>query len=114
MLNIRMEQERLKRGWKQDQVASRIGVSRSAYSNYENGNRKPDIEMVKEIAQLYEVTVDYLVGNDQAVAPEKTIIVHDPKLRAFFEQVMLSPIRQREELMRFWRFMREDSQDSEK
>ncbi|UHA75530.1 helix-turn-helix domain-containing protein [Paenibacillus sp. 481] len=112
MLSQRMEQERLKRGWTQDDVASRISVSRSAYSNYENGNRKPDIDMVKEIARLYEVSIDYLTCNDAVLPTDNSLIVHDARMRLFFEEFMVSPLRQREELMRFWRFMREDFTDN--
>lgn len=34
----------------QDSIASKAGISRSAYANIENGNRKPSVIVAKRIA----------------------------------------------------------------
>ena len=41
-----------------------MGIVRTTYSNYESGNRQPDNETLKKLADFYEVTVDYLLGKD--------------------------------------------------
>jgi len=46
----------------QKEVASYLGVSRSAYSNYENGSREPGIEILKKLADFFRVSMDELLG----------------------------------------------------
>lgn len=36
------------------------------YANYEYGTNEPDLNMLKQIADLYDVTTDYLLGEDSA------------------------------------------------
>lgn len=53
---------RIKAGYTQDSLAETLGISRSAVSMYENGNREPDLETLERIADLFHVDMDYLVG----------------------------------------------------
>ena len=46
----------------QEEMAKKIGISRSALSLYEIDRREPDLETVKKIASLFGVTTDYLLG----------------------------------------------------
>lgn len=48
-------------------VASALGVSRQAYSYYENNQRDPDTAMVKTLAEFYGVSTDYLLGREEPV-----------------------------------------------
>lgn len=62
-----MFDERLKRlrGIKkknQQEVADELGISRSTYSGYESGQREPDFDTLRRIADYFEVTTDYLLG----------------------------------------------------
>lgn len=49
-------------GRSQLQVAKDIGISNAALSNYETGYREPDLEILKQLARYYEVSLDDLVG----------------------------------------------------
>lgn len=40
-----------------------LGVSYQAYSNYENGHREPSISILEKISSIYDVSIDYIVGN---------------------------------------------------
>ena len=53
---------RARRNLSQQQVANHIGCSSVAYSRYENGIRQPSIETLLRIADLFGVTVDFLLG----------------------------------------------------
>ena len=53
---------RTKRNLTQQQVADDIGCSAVVYSRYENGSRQPSIETLLRLADLFGVTVDYLLG----------------------------------------------------
>ena len=64
MLSDRLRMLRKKTGRSQEEVAKGLGLSRSRYSHYETGRNQPDNEMLAKIANYFDVTVDYLVGND--------------------------------------------------
>lgn len=49
-------------GLTQQQVADKVNVSRSAYSQYEMGLKQPTIDTLVKIADLYKCSLDYLVG----------------------------------------------------
>ncbi len=45
---------------KQISVASQLGITQSAYSNYESGRRTPDIEMLYRISRYFGISLDVL------------------------------------------------------
>ncbi|MFQ8923164.1 MAG: helix-turn-helix domain-containing protein [Clostridium paraputrificum] len=48
--------------FRQEDVAAKINVSRQTYSYWETGERVPDINSLMLLADLYNVSLDYLVG----------------------------------------------------
>lgn len=63
-LGERLKNEREKRNWSQMYVAKRVGITNAVLSNYERDIRDPDTETLKKLANLYEVSTDYLLGNE--------------------------------------------------
>lgn len=62
--------ERLKKLRKQVQltqvdVAEKLGISQPAYASWERGVKKPTQENLVKIAQILNVSVDYLLGNSE-------------------------------------------------
>lgn len=53
---------RAKANYTQSYVCSKIHLSRSSYSNYENGLRVPPLDILKLLAEFYDTSLDYLVG----------------------------------------------------
>ena len=53
---------RLRKGLTQADVAAALGVSSVVYSRYETGKRQPSIDMLKQMADIFGVTVDFLLG----------------------------------------------------
>ncbi|WP_049518554.1 helix-turn-helix domain-containing protein [Streptococcus parasanguinis] len=47
----------------QAQIAEKLNISQQAYASWERGVKKPTQENLVKIAQILNVTVDYLVGN---------------------------------------------------
>lgn len=47
-------------GKRQTTVASELGISRQAYSHYENNRRMPDMATLKRIANYFDVPLDNL------------------------------------------------------
>lgn len=61
-LAIRLKELRIKGNLTQHQVADKINVSRSSYSQYELGLKQPSIDTLLMLAELYSTSVDYLIG----------------------------------------------------
>ncbi|TPG86958.1 XRE family transcriptional regulator [Brevibacillus laterosporus] len=55
----------------QTQVKSYTGINNKTLSGYENGVSEPDIETLKTLANLYEVSVDWIVGNTDYSSPNR-------------------------------------------
>ena len=63
---MQMETERIKalredRDLTQQAVAEYLQITRSAYSNYENGIREFPLEVLKKLADLSDTSLDYLM-----------------------------------------------------
>lgn len=58
----RLKKIREQNKFSQKRVADALGISNVQLSRYESGDRKPDPEMIKAIADFFEVSVDYLLG----------------------------------------------------
>lgn len=53
---------RKEKGWGQKQLASYLKVSVSTISNYEQSVHSPDLSILSKLADLFEVSADYLLG----------------------------------------------------
>lgn len=63
MNNLRIA--RKAKGLTQTEVARAIGLTQNGYSYWENGKAKIDREQILKLAALFEVSVDYLLGNTE-------------------------------------------------
>lgn len=59
LIGEKLKMLRKERGLTQSQVAEKIGQERSTIACYENGSRKPAVDVLEKIASLYGVTLDY-------------------------------------------------------
>lgn len=57
----RLKDLRKEAGYSQEQVAELLNVSRQAVSKWESAQGYPDIENIVKLAQMYEVSTDYLL-----------------------------------------------------
>ena len=48
--------------WTQQNVADRLFISRRAYGAYETGERAIPVGIVIELAKIYNVSIDYILG----------------------------------------------------
>ena len=62
LLSQRLKELRKLHNYTQDYVASMLGVVRQTYSHYELGRRSISIQNLVKIAQIYNVSTDYLLG----------------------------------------------------
>ena len=48
----------------QQQLGEKLGVAKNTVSYWESGISQPSLEIIKEIANQFQVTIDYLLGNE--------------------------------------------------
>ncbi|MEC1259085.1 helix-turn-helix transcriptional regulator [Bacillus swezeyi] len=48
--------------WSLQYTADRLGIAKSTYAGYESGYRRPSLEALIEIADLFNTSTDYLLG----------------------------------------------------
>ena len=74
---IKYQREKLKEQdnkYTQGYVAEIIGVARSTYTAYENGTKQPPVETINKIADLFNVSTDYLQGRTNDSTPPQKFI----------------------------------------
>lgn len=62
---LRLKQLREQAGYSQEDLAKLLNTSRSRIGMYEQGRRQPDFEMQEAIADLFNVSIDYLFGRSE-------------------------------------------------
>ncbi len=60
MLNQKIKALRTEHGYSQAYIAYKLGISRSAYCMYESGLRTPDYISIITLADIYNVSTDYI------------------------------------------------------
>lgn len=68
VLAERLKRIRKEKGYTQNYVALSIGVKPPQLSKWESGTTAPSRKNVEQLAKLYGVTMDYLMGIDEVVA----------------------------------------------
>ena len=59
----RLRQLRSANGLTQERIAALLNVERSTYAKYETGSSMPHQDTLLRLAELFRVSVDYLLGN---------------------------------------------------
>lgn len=65
--NEKLKALRLENDMTQEYVAARLNVARSTIAGYETKNRQPSHENLTALANLFHVSVDYLLDNGNSV-----------------------------------------------
>lgn len=80
----RFKEARLALKMTQDQVAAKLGISRAAYTNIELGKRDPDTASIIQLAKIFDVTTDFLLGlSDTAVVNSHHDVIEIELLEIF-------------------------------
>jgi len=102
MLGERLKEAREYVGLKQEDVAKKLGIPRSALSNIEAGSRKVDAIELAQLAKLYQRPVAWFTGEDSKNASHKMPeeVAHLARAAATLSQ------QDRAELARFADFLK--------
>ena len=58
----RLKEARNEKGLSQKDLAKKINLTQQTYSDYETGRTNPDIDTLTKIADILEISVDFLLG----------------------------------------------------
>lgn len=64
-LKDRLILARKSKNMKQKDVAKMLNITRSCYANYEQGVREPEIETLKKLCLIFDISADYLIGLEE-------------------------------------------------
>lgn len=67
---------RMQHGISQERLAQDLGLSKSAISMYENGNRVPNLDMLEHLARYFHVTLSSLSGMVEDTAFRVPVVGH--------------------------------------
>ncbi|PEO55590.1 transcriptional regulator [Bacillus toyonensis] len=105
MLGKKIAELRKNQKLSQYDLAERLGFSRGKLANYEQGQREPDYDTLKKIADYFEVSTDYLLGRD-IIKTEANNPLADPELGLWFKDIKNASPDKQEELRQFWEFIK--------
>ena len=77
---------RRERGLTQAELGARLGISKSAVSMYECGNREPELDLLRAMADVFVVSESVLLGR-----PESELVNDDPELTEYLQQLRDRP-----------------------
>lgn len=102
MLNLKKLRQEKK--YSQQKLADILNVSRSTVAMWETNASEPSNEMLRQIADIFGVSTDYLLGKEDAPAPQKDAL--DGVEFAFYGDVSDFTEEERQDLADFVEFIR--------
>ena len=101
-----IKQYRLQNGWTQQELGSKIGMSKNAIGNYEKGFRSPKKDTMFDLANAFNVSIDDLFPPIQKDSSSNT-----PQIQTIYDQ--LAPPRQSKVLTYAERQLKEQKNEEE-
>ena len=86
--NNRLYELRKQKGLSQEELASRINVSRQTISKWEIGDSTPDMEKLVALSDLFEVSLDELILGKKPEPAANT--APTPEMTRFLEEKVLT------------------------
>ena len=86
MLGERLRELRQKRGMTQRDLARLLGITDAAVGMWENNRREPDGDKLSQLASIFGVSVDYLLGHTNIPRPNTESDPTPANLEDFLKQ----------------------------
>ena len=67
MFNKRLRETRMQCGLTQQNMADKLEISLNAYQKYEQAERSPSLDCLVSIADIFDVSLDYLLCRDSFI-----------------------------------------------
>lgn len=72
LISSRVKELRVNRGLSQEELGNMMGVTKVSICGYENSARVPSLESLELLADIFEVSTDYLLGRELQVVSDKS------------------------------------------
>ncbi|EOS7908187.1 helix-turn-helix domain-containing protein [Enterococcus hirae] len=118
MLKDKIKELRKQHGWTQAELAKKLSVSQQTIGSWEVGRAEPNSDALTKLAQLFNVTTDYLLGRNKTPkwADENDLVELDKMLDSNVNMAYGGETLTDEEKQRvkdvltglFWEFRKED------
>lgn len=104
--------------WTQEYAAKKIGVARTTYTAYENGTKSPSIETINQMADLFGVSADYLLGRTDIITPLQAdkdeedfqAFANDPSLQKWYKELPRSKEEDLRKLRKMWEILKDNGE----
>lgn len=98
ILGKRIRELRIKKGLTQQRLAEMLNTTKGTISNYETGYSTPDYETLQKLADIFNVTTDYLFGRTDEIIVKENKTTHGidkEKLKDALEDILddIIPVR---------------------
>ena len=92
---LRMKELRTAAGLSQDAAAKKLNISLPTYCRYEYNQREPNASTIAAMAQLYQVSIDYLFGLDSPPAemPKFILASNSPRRKELLGQMGITDFK---------------------
>ena len=98
---------RKKKKWSLQYTADRLGIAKSTYAGYESGYRRPSLEALVMLAELFDTSCDDLLGRTPQTLPLSNIeLTSNRNINITIDKKALS----QQEIIRFIAFIRAERQ----
>ncbi|MDD7043971.1 MAG: XRE family transcriptional regulator [Peptoniphilaceae bacterium] len=67
MIGEKIKQLRTENKWTQQDLANRLHVGKTTVSNYETGHSDPNIDIINQLSEIFDVSTDYILGNSRTL-----------------------------------------------
>ncbi|MFD1361319.1 helix-turn-helix domain-containing protein [Lentibacillus salinarum] len=122
----RLKDLRIDNGYRQDEIAKQLNVTTSGYGYYEQGRNEPSLETVKNIANTFKVSTDYLLGlidtpnppiyysitEDLSLNESEILTLKKMKKLNLLSEISQQPNENAERLYRYWKFIKSEHNDN--
>ena len=95
MLSENIKTLRKQKGYSQEQLADKLNVVRQTVSKWEKGYSVPDADMLEDIADIFEVQVNELLGGEIITEEESSDIGELAKQLRIFNEYLAERVRRR-------------------
>ncbi|BAB04064.1 helix-turn-helix transcriptional regulator [Halalkalibacterium halodurans] len=95
----------------QQEVASFLNITESAYGFYEQGRNEPSIGKLKQLAQKYNVSIAFLAGETDAKEPYANSSVHEHPLSYKYKDLDDEELRFLDEQLELFRRLKREKEE---
>ncbi len=70
----RIYQLRKAKGWTLEKLGNEVGLGKTTILNWEKAGSVPNEEILRKLSNLFDVSIDYLLGNDEMMNDSENIL----------------------------------------